>query len=248
MEIEIKNRTEKALMGYYQFLPKLRELVNEYIKTFSPKDKEIHQYTHVSFVFEAYPLITKFYPADAKNFTEFIIKTSDYIIDDFLSLEKGHINTYNNFQSHRLKVVSVAGLVLNSQKYISWCDKEIKVFIGLNLRDDGSCEDYHLRDSLTYVTYTLEPLVECCFNLWKSKKPLYYFHIDPRKKCSIFKSVRWLIPYIEGKKKNKMFINSVYASDKNKPEYGEIWDKSNALNLVNLCINFDRTLVGVYDE
>jgi Alginate lyase len=248
MEIEVKNRTERCLMGYYQFLPKLREDVSSYIKTFSPEGKEIHEYTHVSFIFEAFGILTRFYPADKKNITDFIIKISDYVIRDFESLPPGHVNTFNNFQSHRLKVVSTAGHVLKMDKYLNWCEKEIKNFINLNLKADGSTEDFHLRDSLTYSVYTLEPLVECCLNLWKSGKIIYFFFVSPQSKGSVFKSVRSLIPYIKGTKKNTMFIKSVYASDKSKQEYAKTWDPSNAQNLINLAINFDRTLIGLYGE
>ena len=125
--------------------------------------------------------------------------------------------------------------------------EEIKKFIANNLYENGMSLDFKIRDSLTYAVYTLTPLVETCINLWKSDRDVYYFYIHSSK-SSIIKSIRWLIPYITGDKKNIMFINSIYASDRNKNEYGKIWDKKDALNLINLCINFDRTLIGLYNE
>lgn len=248
MEIDIKNKVERISRGNFQFLESLKKNVLEYVRIFQIGDKKIYDYTHVSFVFEAYPILSRFYPSLNKQLKDFIIKVCDYVISDFEKVDKNHVDVMNNFQSHRLKVVSTGGLVLKSKKYLDWSEKEIKNFIEVNLRFDGTSLDFELRDSITYVTYTLEPLVETCINLWKSNRMIYYFYIHPTTKCSIMKSVRWLIPYIKGEKKNIMFINSVYASDKNKKEYGLVWDKSNALNLINSCINFDRTLIGLYDE
>lgn len=248
MEIQIKNKTERINNGNFQFLESLKKNVLSYIANFEIGDKKIYDYTHVSYVFESYTVLTRFYPALTKQLEDFIIKTSDHVIADFEKLDKDHVDAINNFQSHRLKVVSTAGLVLKSKKYMDWSEKEIKNFIGKNIRNDGTCLDFELRNSLTYVTYTLGPLVEACLNLWKSGRSVYYFYTHPETKGSIMKSIRWLVPYIEGDKKNIMFIKSVYASDKTKKEYGLVWDKSNALNLINSCINFDRTLIGLYNE
>lgn len=248
MEIQIKNKTERVNNGSYQFLESLKKDVLQYIDKFEIGERKIYDYTHVSYVFESYTVLTRFYPVLNKELQDFIVKISDYIISDFENLDKDNVDAINNFQSHRLKVVSTAGLVLKSKKYLDWSEKEIVNFIRKNLNSDGTCYDFELRDSLTYVTYTLGPLVETCLNLWKSRRNIYYFYMDPQTKSSIIKSIRWLIPYIKGEKKNIMFINSVYASDKNKKEYGFTWNKSNALNLINSCINFDRTLIGLYNE
>lgn len=248
MEIQIKNKVERTRAGNFKFLESLKRDVLEYTRTFEIGDKKIYDYTRVSFVFEAYPILTRFYPILVKQLQDFIMKVCDHIISEFEKLDKTHVDAINNFQSHRLKVVSTGGFVLKLKKYLDWCEKEIKNFIGSNLRHDGSSLDFGLRDSLTYVTYTLEPLVETCVNLWRSNRNIYYFYVHPSTKSSIMKSVRWLIPFIKGEKINVMFINSVYASDKNKKEYGLVWEKSNALNLINLSINFDRTLIGLYDE
>lgn len=248
MEIQIKNKTERILNGNFQFLESLKGDVLTYVDTFEIGDKKIYDYTHVSYVIESYGVLVRFYPSITTKLEEFIKKICDSVIKDFKRLDNDHIDTINNFQSHRLKVVSTGGRVLKSKEYLDWSEQEIKRFISKNLKADGTCLDFEIRDSLTYVTYTLGPLVETCINLWKSGRIIYYFYIDPITKSSIMKSVRWLIPYIKGEKKNIMFINSMYASDKNKKEYGLIWNKSNALNLINLCINFDRTLIGLYDE
>jgi hypothetical protein len=245
MERDIKNIIERISDGSYQYLPLLKIHVIEYIVDFT-FDKKIYDYTHVSFVFKAYPIILRFYPLDAKIINQFIIKVCDHTILDFQNLNENETDAINNFQSHRLKVVSTGGLILKSKGYLDWCEKEIKNFIGKNLKADGSCLDFYLRDSVTYVTYTLGPLVETCLNLVNSDKPNYYFYVHPEKGSSIAKSVKWLLPYITGAKTNKMFMNSIYISDKNKKEYSQIWDKSDALNLINLCINFDRTYIGLY--
>jgi hypothetical protein len=248
MELVIKNKTERIISGNFEYLKSLFDDVNSYIDIFKIGDKKIYDYTHVSYIFETYPIIQKFFPSKSDKLMKFICKISNYIMEEFKNLDKNDIDAINNFQSHRLKVVSTAGLVLKSKLYLDWSEIEIKNFIGKNLKEDGSCLDYSIRDSLTYVTYTLTPLLETCINLWKSNRPMYYFYIHPTAKSSISKSIQWLIPYINGKKSNIMFINSIYASDKNKKEYGKKWDKANALNLINLCINFDMTLIGLYSD
>lgn len=248
MDIQIKNKNERILSGNYQYLQGLRDDVLSYIDNFSLENKKIYDYTHVSFVFESYPILSRFYPSDKKKITSFIYKVCDHVIEDFLKLDPDETDAINNFQSHRLKVVSTGGLVMKSKKYMDWVEKEIKNFISKNINKDGVCFDFLIRDSLTYVTYTLTPLLETCVNLWKFNRNIYYFYIHPETKSSIIGAVRWLLPYIKGYKKNIMFVNSIYDSDKNKKEYKQIWCNKDALNLINLCINFDRTLVGLYNQ
>lgn len=245
MERDIKNNIKRISDGSYQYLSTLRINVIKYMEQFT-FDKKIYDYTHVSFVFMAYPIFLRFYPLDSKIMSSFITKVCEHTIQDFEKLNENETDAINNFQSHRLKVVSTGGVVLKSKDFIDWCEKEIKNFIGKNLKSDGSCLDFHLRDSITYVTYTLGPLVETCLNLVNSERSNYYFYTHPETGSNIANSVKWLLPYISGKKINKMFINSIYLSDKSKDGYGKNWDKKDALNLINLCINFDRTYIGLY--
>lgn len=152
-------------------------------------------------------------------------------------------STTNNWWAHQIKTISYCGDALNNTVFLKYGHDNIQKYINTNLYPDGSCIDFHQRDSCTYVTYALNALVLAIFPLQKHFKFDYYNYISP-KKSSIKRSVYWLFPYIEKKFINLMFLKSIYASDViiHKDQYGKEWIKDDATQLFLNCEKLDPSL------
>ena len=150
MEIEIKKLVDKLTIGEHQYIIPLKILVTDYIKSFL-FDPQVVKYSNVVFVFKAYPFFNRFLCDDIIVLKDFIINIANHCIAEFNRLPLGHIDRVNNFQAHRLRIVSTAGYILGIQNYIKWTEFQLKVFISSNLRKDGSNLDLELRDSLSYL-------------------------------------------------------------------------------------------------
>ncbi|KAJ3271773.1 hypothetical protein HDV01_006381 [Terramyces sp. JEL0728] len=237
--IQVKNRRVQVEKGQYQFQPKLIELLNSVAQDYKPTGDPIQE-THIVEVLFAFSSLKAF--LDNYTFTAFAKTISKRVIENYE--QSTAVNKINNFQSHRIKILSTCALVLKDYGMMDIAEQWMTVHIKENLRIDGSCLDFELRDSLTYVTYNLDPLLIACANIsLLTGNNFYSYEIQGK---SILKSAHWLIPYIRNEKQNVMFLKTVYESDKKKKEYGKTWEPSMAMNTINLAVPFDYSLLGLY--
>lgn len=164
-----------------------------------------------------------------------------------LNFKNPNSSSNNNWWAHQIKTISYCGDALNNMTFLNYGNVNIKKYVDTNLYADGSCIDFHERDSCTYVTYSLNALVLAIFPLKKHFKIDYYNYTSP-KKSSIKKSVYWLTPYIIGKTINLMFLKTIYASDRviHKDQYGKQWIKDDAKQLWLNCKELDPSLPGYF--
>jgi hypothetical protein len=158
-------------------------------------------------------------------------------------------STSNNWLAHQIKTVAIAGDVIGNTTFLNWANTNILKYISLNLYSDATCIDFKQRDSITYVTYSLNALVLAILALKKHFKINYYTYTSIEG-ASIKNCIYWLKPYIEGSKVNLMFLNSIYASDKviHANQYGLPWPKSDAQQLFINASTLDSTLTDYYNQ
>jgi len=167
---------------------------------------------------EAYDLIkVDLAPADNKLITAWLVQTAQMEINKF---KPGTETAYNNWHSHRLKVVGEIGFALSNEKYTQFAVEGIKKQIEVNLLPDGSGIDFKLRDALHYHVYDLEPLLKLAIILKRATGVDYYDYVSD-KQTSIKKSVEWLLPYLNGEKTHGEFVNSTVSFDKKRAANGE---------------------------
>ncbi|KAJ3324784.1 hypothetical protein HDV06_006092 [Boothiomyces sp. JEL0866] len=237
--IEIKNRRIQVEKGQYQYQPKLIQLLNDVVKEYKPTGDPIQE-THIVEVLYAFDSLKAF--LDNYTFGSFARVAAKRVIENHE--QSTAVNKINNFQSHRMKILSTCALILKDYGLMDIVEQWMANQLKENLRVDGSCLDFELRDSLTYVTYNLDPLLVACANISLLTGNNFYSYEFEGK--SILKCVHWLIPYIRKEKQNTMFLKTVYESDKKKKEYGKAWDPAMAMNTINLAIPFDYSLIGLY--
>jgi hypothetical protein len=219
------------------YLDKLVEFLTAWATVNKPQGNPIND-TKFEDLFAAYDM--------AKNN---IALTSKKTIDDWLvkmateemrtGKNKAKTTSFNNWNSHRLKVIGCIAYILNNDEYKKYIDEELPVQVEKNLFPDGSGFDFLERDALHYHVYTLEPLISLATVLKRAKGKDYYNYTSASG-ASINRSVNFLIPYVTGEKIHGEYVNSKVAFDKkraeNKEAGFEIGANFNPLNAVPVII------------
>lgn len=133
---------------------------------------------------------------------------------------KAKTTSFNNWNSHRLKVIGCIAYLLNNEEYKQYINEALPVQIEKNLLPDGSGFDFLERDALHYHVYTLEPLISLATVLKRATGKDYYNYVSPSG-ASIKKSIDFLIPYVTGEKTYGEYVNSKVAFDKKRAENKE---------------------------
>jgi hypothetical protein len=127
---------------------------------------------------------------------------------------------YNNWNSHRLKVVGSIAFITGNKEYQNFTDTSMRQQIVKNLYKDGSGMDFEERDALHYHIYTLEPLLRIAQIIKRATGFNYYSYVSS-KGSSIAKSVDFLLPFATGEKTHQEFVNSKTLFDKQRAENKE---------------------------
>ena len=124
----------------------------------------------------------------------------------------------NNWQSHRVKLATVAAFHLGDGALIARARKTFEKQIAANLRPDGSVLDFGMRDALHYVVYYLEPLLIAAYAAKEHGQDWYGF--ATLEGASLPRSVDWLAPYARDERTHAEFVHSVVPFDRQRREAG----------------------------
>lgn len=129
------------------------------------------------------------------------------------SIKPGKQTAINNWNSHRLKVITLIAYTLHDKKMEQYVQDEIEKQIAQNLYADGSGFDFKERDALHYHIYTLEPLLKAIIAINRATGKNYYT-FQSKSQSSIQKSVQFLVPFVTGEKTHVEFLNSNVKFDR----------------------------------
>ena len=133
---------------------------------------------------------------------------------------KAKTTSFNNWNSHRLKVIGLIAYILKDRDLKKHIEDELPVQIEKNLLPDGSGFDFHERDALHYHVYTLEPLISLATVLKRATGKDYYNFVSPSG-ASIKRSIAFLKPFVTGEKTHGEYVNSKVAFDKKRADNKE---------------------------
>ena len=132
----------------------------------------------------------------------------------------GRQTSFNNWNSHRLKVIGEVAYCLNDATLKAYIKNQMPEQLNANLLADGSSYDFHERDALHYHCYDLMPLIKLAVIL-KKAEGIDYYNYQTTQKASIAKSVAFLIPFVTGTQTHPEFVNSKVAFDLARAKNGE---------------------------
>lgn len=176
--------------------------------------------TKLDAVWESYDLLkNEISQADKTIIEQWMQQVADAEINVFFA-KKSNKSTYNNWNSHRIKVVGLIAYTLNSAAYKTFTDSSLRIQIQKNLYADGSGMDFKDRDALHYHIYTLEPLLKIATVIKRATGKDYFIYQSPSG-SSIQRSVAFLAPYATGEKIHHEFVNSKVSFDKKRADNKE---------------------------
>jgi hypothetical protein len=204
--------------GNKNYLDKAAEFLRSWAKTNRPQGNPIND-TKFEDLLLAYDLLKNSLPAaDDKTINIWLEEMADAEMKTGLS--KTRKTSFNNWNSHRLKVVGLIAYILNNDKYKTYIAEELPAQIEKNLLPDGTGIDFRERDALHYHIYTLEPLISLA-TVWKRATGKDFYHYSSPSSASVSKSIEFLIPFVKGEKLHPEFVNSNVAFDKKRADNKE---------------------------
>jgi hypothetical protein len=146
--------------------------------------------------------------------------------------------TVNNWQSHRVKLITLSAFALNDPGLISSAQRALQTQLDYNLRADGSTVDFEQRDALHYVVYDLEPLLIAA--LAAKAHGLDWYSIKNRNGASLETALQWLAPYATGERTHEEFAHTTVEFDRTRakaglPGFSGRWDPKISAMLYQLA-------------
>ena len=238
-----------AIEGNKNYLQKADDYIQSWAMVNKPQGNPIND-TKFEDLFFAYDLIKNNLSAgEQEPVNNWLQQMADAEIRT--ALPKTKKTSFNNWNSHRLKVIGLIAYLLNNETYKTYIAQELPAQIEKNLLPDGSGIDFHERDALHYHTYTLEPLISLATVLKRATGKDFYNYMSPSS-ASIKKSIDFLIPFVSGEKTHPEFVNSTVAFDKKRAdnkepgyEIGAPFKKTAGVPVLVLASYFDPACLDV---
>lgn len=215
-----------------------------YRPDFNPIDE-----TNLDMVINAYALTAADLSPETREASRRLITTlgNGYIahIQQFHGPKKG--TQTNNWQSHRIKLITVAAVALGDRAMLQQAFGLFKQQIADNVLADGSVTDFHDRDALHYVVYDLEPLVQAALAAKADGGDWLHATVNG---TSLSAALDWLVPYANGERSHEEFVHTRVQFDKDRARVGEAgysgtWQPKSSATLFWLAAQLDRRYLPV---
>ncbi|CAH2773346.1 MAG: FIG00453951: hypothetical protein [uncultured Paraburkholderia sp.] len=226
-----------------RYLKLVDRLLYAWVTTYQPSFNPIDE-THFEDLILAYDMTASALPVKTRNAAmAFLTKFANGYIDQIDAQPRPLKGTFrNNWQSHRIKLISMAAFTLDNRKMINAAQRLFVEHIGDNIEPDGSTIDFSERDALHYVTHDMQPLVTAALAArrhnrnWLSEKGA--------NGASLQAMLNWLAPYAVSSKTFDEFVHSNVPFDAKRreaglPGYSGQWDPKNATELFHLAARLD---------
>jgi len=233
-----------AVTGKREYAEKIREFVMAWAKVNHSAGDPIDD-TNYEPLLDAYDVARETFPRHEREVADAWLHgiANEEVRTGSLDKE----TSFNNWNSHRIKIVGLIAFVLQDRSMIDGIEKAYRKQIEKNLNPDGSSWDFHKRDALHYQVYDLEPLLALCIAARNNGIDLYDYQAPSG--ASVAKSVAFVVPFVEGTQQHAEFVHSTVAFDQQRAasgqaEYkaGRLWDAHAGLLTMELDEAFDPSV------
>ncbi|WP_368622920.1 alginate lyase family protein [Paraburkholderia sp. BR13444] len=232
-----------------RFLKLVDRLLYTWVTTYQPSFNPIDE-TGFEGLILAYDMTASALPVKTRNAAmAFLTKFSNGYIAQIDAQPRPLTGTFrNNWQSHRIKLISMAAFTLDNRKMINAAQRLFVEHIGDNIASDGSTIDFGERDALHYVTYDLQPLVTAALAARRHNRN--WLQEKGANGATLLAALNWLVPFAMGTQTHEEFVHSDVAFDAKRreaglPGYSGRWDPKNAAELFHLAARLDGRFTPV---
>ncbi|MGF6550842.1 alginate lyase family protein [Paraburkholderia youngii] len=232
-----------------RFLKLVDRLLYVWVTTYQPSFNPIDE-TGFEGLILAYDMTASALPVKTRNAAmAFLTKFANGYIAQIDAQPRPLTGTFrNNWQSHRIKLISMAAFTLDNRKMINAAQRLFVEHIGDNIAPDGSTIDFGERDALHYVTYDLQPLVTAALAARRHNRN--WLQEKGANGATLLAALNWLVPFAMGTQTHEEFVHSNVAFDAKRreaglPGYSGRWDPKNAAELFHLAARLDGRFTPV---
>ncbi|WP_241024389.1 alginate lyase family protein [Burkholderia sp. Ac-20365] len=226
-----------------RYLKLVDRLLYAWVTTYQPSFNPIDE-TPFEGLILAYDMTASALPVKTRNATmAFLTKLANGYIAQIDAQKRPLTGTFrNNWQSHRVKLISMAAFTLDNRKLIESAQRLYVEHINDNIAPDGTTVDFGERDALHYVTYDLQPLVTAALAARRHNRN--WLNERAPGGATLAAALNWLTPYATGEKTHEEFVHSSVPFDAKRreaglPGYSGQWDPKNAAELYHLAARLD---------
>ncbi|NCD71225.1 alginate lyase family protein [Mucilaginibacter agri] len=239
--------------GQKQYLDKATEFLTSWAKINQATGDPIDE-TKLEDMVTAYDLVRSYLSAENQMLVDKWMESIAESLVNSESAKPGRGTAINNWNSHRIKMITLIAYTLHTDKYYSYITTELEKQLAVNLNPDGTTHDFIERDAFHYHTYDIEPLLSTCIALYRAKGKNYFDYQTPNgssiKKCSDF-----MIPYMNGEKTHGEFVKSTVPFDKKRAENhekgyeaGTLFQPKSGIYMLSLAAYFDPSYIGTIKQ
>ncbi len=220
----------------------LRELISAWAATYIPTGNDVNEN-------KLYPLFTA-YEALRPTFSEDDRKGVDSWIAELGELQEKEITSSSlltNRFTKSVRMIALFSRIIDRPEWDTMAREGFKKFVTESLRADGTSLDLERRDTLTYHTSSLRPMVELAIVSGDEGAELYGW--ESPLGSSLRKSVDYVVPFANGSKKRKEWLNTTVDLDRRRGAAGieayrpgRLYEPENALMLLEEASFFDPSL------
>lgn len=236
------------ISGDPRYLKQVDEYLAAWADVYQPDFNPIDE-TNLDMLITAYALTADHLRLETRAASRRLISNlgNGYIahIEQFHGQKKG--TQTNNWQSHRVKLVTLAAAALDDRAMLEQAHQLFKQQVADNILADGSVTDFQDRDALHYVVYDLEPLVQAAL----AAKPYGGDWLNLKSNgASLGAALDWLVPYANGQRSHQEFVHTHVQFDKDRARVGEAgysgtWDAKSSATLFWLAAQLDKRYLPV---
>ena len=236
------------ISGDRRYLKQVDDYLAAWAGVYQPDFNPIDE-TNLDMVINAYALTATDLSPETREASRRLISAlgNGYIahIEQFHGPKKG--TQTNNWQSHRIKLITIAAVALGDHAMLQQAFGLFKQQIADNVLADGSVTDFHDRDALHYVVYDLEPLVQAALAAKAEDGDWLHAAVNG---TSLSAALDWLMPYANGERSHEEFVHTRVQFDKDRARVGEAgysgtWQPNSSETLFWLAAQLDSRYLPV---
>ncbi len=222
---------------------RIRDMVSAWTAAYVPTGNDVNEGKLVPLLVAYVALRPEFAPPDRTRIDDWVRR----LAAPHLAAARDHTRATGNRYAKRLRLLALAALVLDEPAWRAEADSGLRALVDRALNPDGTSHDLIERDTLTYHTTTLRPLLSLAWLARRREEDLYTW-TAPRG-GSIKRSVDYVVPYATGEKAREEWKNSRAEIDRQRAaagiahyQPGKRYDPRQALPLLEEAELFDPTL------
>ncbi len=226
----------------------LRNMVTAWATTYVPTGNDVNEN-------KFYPLYTA-YEALRPTFSEEERGQVDAWIRKIGKLHEKEVKN-PTFMTNRftksIRMLAMFARILDEPAWDKMAKDGFKTYVTESLRPDGTSLDLERRDTLTYHTSGLRPIVEIAIYAGDEGRELYEW--ESPVKSSLKKSVDYVVPFANGTKTRKEWLNTTVDLDRRRGAAGieayrpgRLYEPENSLTLFEEASFFDPSFMPLVNK